>query len=199
MIQSIPGRFWSSLKSPVNLSVLWLNLWLQLHLCCFSVQQTFCLLVTCFALFRPRANPFGLAAKLWKTWFCYGAFFKLTCFFSVTVLYSEAFSSSSICPVAELTAGVSYSNESVDESREPSLLCWELLLVCCWPSLPAAHSAKRELLSQAAGHSQYLSDPQLFRLPRPLQSLSPETPAVLAGQSAHVYVWDRLRPEALPF
>lgn len=120
-------------------------------------------------------------------------------FFCNSFVPTEVFSSSPICPVAELTAGVSHSNESVDESRELSLLCWELLLVCCWPSLPAAHSAKRELLSQAAGHSQYLSDPQLFRLPRPLQSLSPETPAVLAGQSAHVYVWDRLGPEALPF
>lgn len=85
----------------------------------------------------------------------------------------------------------------VDQDREQILLCWELLLVCCWPSLPAAISAKREHLSQAAGHNQYLSDPQRFRLPWPLQPLSPETPAVCAGQSAHVYVWDRLRPEAL--
>lgn len=80
---------------------------------------------------------------------------------------------------------------------EKSLLCWEHLLVCCWPSLPAAISAKREHLSQAAGHIQYLSDPQRFRLPWPLQPLGPETPAVSAGQSAHVNVWDRLGPEAL--
>lgn len=90
------------------------------------------------------------------------------------------------------------SKDKVDQHREQSLLCWKHLLVCCWPSLPAAISAKREHVSQAAGHSQYLSDPQLrFRLPWPFQPLSPETPAVCAGQSAHVYVWDRLRPEAL--
>lgn len=52
-----------------------------------------------------------------------GPFFKLPCFFCTSFVPTEVFSSSPICPVAELTAGVSYSNESVDESREPSLLC----------------------------------------------------------------------------